>query len=684
MSTHVGDLLDTARRQGFVGRRRELADFDDALEGRSAQRVLFVHGEGGIGKTTLLLEFRARARAAGRTVVQVDGRDVDPSPEGLATAVRIALDPQNGDSPIEELLTGAVLLVDGYEELTPIDDWLRKDLIPSLSTDIVVVLAGRDLPTAPWRTDPGWRHLVAVHRLDNFDAAESGELLANAGVQPPIRPRLVTLGRGHPLTIALLADLAATGEVPDTLADAPDLISILLESFLRDVPSEAHLTGLATCAIARLTTEDLLARLVGGAAPVVWQWLARRPFVIRDPRGLFTHDLARDVLDAEFERRAPEQYREYHRIIHAHAVTALRAATGLDRQLHAQQLLFLKRNSPLTYMVAALRAQGSATVVPARHDEHDQVCSIIERHEGPTSAHFARSWLAEQPEHLNVVRTGDGIAALAYHLLCPSGSVLEDRDPVVRAVLDHVAKKGPLRPGENIDINRYLAGTREHQRDQYAVLAGPVSCIIEWLARPLAWSFIVVIDVEFWRVYFDYMAFAPLVEVDVDGLRHVVYGIDWRRLPIDAWFDLMYERSRSGATGPPPATLIRPAPLDRASFGAAVRAALQMLHRPDQLAVNPLVGSALAATTAGPTVGQLRTTMENAIASLGNEPKGEQLRAVLHRTYLRAAPTQEAAAEVLDLPLSTYRRYLAKALEQLTDLLWTIEIGDVRLPTRPE
>ena len=56
---------------------------------------------------------------------------------------------------------------------------------------------------------------------------------------------------------------------------------------------------------------------------------------------------------------------------------------------------------------------------------------------------------------------------------------------------------------------------------------------------------------------------------------------------------------------------------------------------------------------------------------------------VAMRTYLRAAPTQEAAAEVLDLPLSTYRRYLAKALEQLTDLLWTVEIGGLHLPTKP-
>jgi hypothetical protein len=52
---------------------------------------------------------------------------------------------------------------------------------------------------------------------------------------------------------------------------------------------------------------------------------------------------------------------------------------------------------------------------------------------------------------------------------------------------------------------------------------------------------------------------------------------------------------------------------------------------------------------------------------------------VLDRTYLRAAPSQEAAAEVLDLPFSTYRRRLGRATERLTDLLWAVEIGQVRL-----
>lgn len=673
MANRLGEVLDAERHRNFVGRRRELAGFDDAVGGLSPRRVFFVHGPGGIGKTTLLLELHARARAAGRRVVMLDGREVDASPEGFELALaRHRAGPTDGD---------AVLLVDGYEELAPIDAWLRDEFIPGRPAGYVVVLAGRAAPTSAWRVDAGWRHLVEIYPLDPLNAGESAELLARAGVAEPDRARLVSLGRGHPLAMALLADAARAGVVPARLADVPALVSALLDSLLRDAPTQAHVTGLAVCARVWTTTEDLLRDVVGPEAPDVWAWLEQRPFIVTGPRGLTPHDLARDVLDTEFERRSPERYRALFRVLHDNTVTSLRAATAGDRHLWAQHLMHLHRKAPFTAAINELRAQGSTALVPARREDHTAVLSLIERFEGQASAELAAAWLVEQPDELSVVRVDGEVAGYAFHVFHPTGSPLEERDPVMRAALRHVAVAGPARPGEQVDVVRFCGGRQDHQRDPYAVLAGPVSSLVAWVTRPLAWSFVFVIDTEYWGPVFDYLGFAPLVEVEVEvgGLRQVGYGMDWRRLPVDVWLTMMSDREQTGITGPPPASLLRPPPLDRAGFAAAVRAALADLPRPDRLATNPLMASTLA--TDGP--GPLRTKIVTAIDCLRDEPKGATLGAVLTRTFVRGAPTQEAAAEVLGLPFSTYRRHLTKAIEQLTDLLWAVEIGAVRLPVRP-
>jgi hypothetical protein len=656
----LGDFIDSARQDGFAGRRTELDSFDAALSGRSSRRVLLVHGPGGIGKTMLLLEMRARARAAGRDAVMLDGREVDPSPEGLTGAL----------SP------GDVLLIDGYEQLGPIDGWMRTEFLPSRPADHVVVLAGRDPPAQAWRADPGLRHVVAIHRLDDLDDADSEDLLARAGVPEPVRPRLLRLGRGHPLALGLLADAALTGSVPEELADVPDLVSALLESLLQDAPSDAHMMGLATCAKAWLTTEDLLRDTVGAEAPAVFAWLRRRPFVVSRPRGLTPHDLTRDVLDAEFERRSPDRYRSLHRIVHDHVVAGIRAAAGPDKQLLAQHLLYLHRRSPFTTVFYALRARGSAAVVPARPDEYAQLVSMVERAQGAPNAALAERWLADQPDHVWVVRTDEGLAAFALYLFCPTGSTLEERDPVVRAILGYVAETAPMRPGERTSIGRFIGSARE-VHDGYELLAGSTSSIIQWCSEPAAWSFLVFDDDQYWAPHMDYIGFRRLVVVDSDGVRYAVYGHDWRRFPVESWLELMEQREHAGGTGPPPESMLRPPPLSRAAFGAAVRSALQHLNRLDQLAASPLVGTAL-----GDTAGEVRSGVNEAIRRLADEPKGDQLAAVLHRTFVRAAPTQEAAAEALGQPFSSYRRYLARAIDQLTDMLWAVEIGTLDLRRR--
>ena len=654
----LGDVVEDVRGRGFVGRAAEIASFDDALAGRSERRVLFVHGPGGVGKTTLLLHLRGRARQADRSAIYLDGREIEPSPEGFVLAVQAAG------------ATAPVLLVDGYEQLTPIDGWLRRDLVPSLPDDAVVVLAGREAPVPAWRSDPGWRGVVAVHPLGNLDDADSAALLERAGVAGQDREQIMMLGRGHPLALALLADAALTGTVPQSLADAPDLISALMGSLVRDAPSDAHLVGLATCAKAFLTTEDLLRRTVGDGAPVVWDWLRDRPFVTARPLGLTPHDLTREVLDAEFGRRWPDRYRDLHRVIHDYVVAGLRDATGMHRQLLAQHLAHLHRTGPFAAQFRSMREHGSASVVRARPEEHEEIITAVGTALGPESARLARDWLKEAPDGASVVRTPQGISGFAYHVFCPGTTAVERRDPVVRAILDHVARVAPLRPGEQVDIARFLYGENAAQSDRYAVFAGSVSSIVEWCGRPRAWALILSVDPDFWGPFFDYLAFRELFEVTFDGRRYVVYGNDWRRFPVDTWLDLMNEREQTGGSGPPPEALQRPAPLDREAFRAAVRTALPQLHRPDRLAGCALVGTSLGGDPAA-----VRATVRAAIDGLAGLPRGEPLRAVLHRTYVSPAPTQEAAAEVLGLPFSTYRRHLAKAVDELADRLWALESG---------
>lgn len=658
MSARLSDLLDAARHDNFVGRREQLAAFDAAVAGTSPHRVLFVHGPGGVGKTTLLMELRLRARQHGRDAVLVEGRDVDPSPEGFRAAAAGA----------------SVLLVDGYELLAPIDAWLRDDFIPGLPAEAVVVVAGREPPGAPWRTDPGWRSIVGIHRLAFFDETECLELLARAGVAVGVQRHLTKLGRGHPLAMAMLADAAAAGPVPDTLAEVPDLVTALLETLVRDAPTPAHVAGLAACAKAWLTTEELLGELVGDAAPQVWAWLRQRPFIFCGPRGLWPHDLVREVLDAEFDRRFPERFRDFHRVIHDHVVAGLKRATGLDRQLLAQHLIYLHRRSPLTAAYSQLRGEGAA-VVPARPADLPAVYAMADKGFTPTSRRLLEEWATEVPSTVSVVRTAGGVAAFACNVAYPTGSTMEDRDPVVRAVLDHVARTAPVRPGEQVAICRFLLGQTPgnppSERELSSVLAGSVSSLMEWVSRPLAWAFIVFTDVAFYSAFFEYLTLTPQLEVTVDGVRHAVYGIDWRRLPLGPWLDLMNEREHSGGTGPAPEHLLRPPPLDRATFAAAVRAGLQDLHRPEKLAASPLAGTAL-----GPDV---RSALVSAVDTLGRDPKGEVLRSVLLKTYVRSAATQEAAAEALGLPFSTYRRHLGRALDQLVDVLWAVEIGEIPL-----
>jgi hypothetical protein len=116
--------------------------------------------------------------------------------------------------------------------------------------------------------------------------------------------------------------------------------------------------------------------------------------------------------------------------------------------------------------------------------------------------------------------------------------------------------------------------------------------------------------------------------------------------------------------------------LSQPEFVEAVRQALRDYTRPDLLAANLLMCSRLVVETTDSTPSPLvlQKLIQDAANSLTANPKEEKFYHAVYRTYLKPAPSQEAAAELLDLPLGTYRYRLARGIERIADWLWRREI----------
>jgi AAA ATPase domain len=135
VSGRIADRLASARRRRFVGREQEIEIVRSALQSAEPSFVApHLTGAGGVGKTTLLQEFARAAHEAARAVVRIDGRNIEASPLGFLVALGDALGADRCDVPavVERWPAGGVLLIDTYERLAPIDDWLRDTLLPQL------------------------------------------------------------------------------------------------------------------------------------------------------------------------------------------------------------------------------------------------------------------------------------------------------------------------------------------------------------------------------------------------------------------------------------------------------------------------------------------------------------------------------------------------------------------------
>jgi hypothetical protein len=302
--------------------------------------------------------------------------------------------------------------------------------------------------------------------------------------------------------------------------------------------------------------------------------------------------------------------------------------------------------------------------------------------EGDASAAIAERWLHLQPEAFVVVRDARdatrGFAALLDLTAAPE----QDRrtDPGAEAAWEYAHRNAPPRPGQVVTQTRFVVDGAAYQAPSPTLNAVPIATLQRYLQTPqLAWDFLALYEPEPWDEYFALADLPRAAGADfvVGARRYGLYGHDFRRLPVDGLMELWTERvlTQDVTLRPPIADDVLV--LSQADFTEAVRQALRDLHRPDLLARNPLVRTRALRDHADddePGAAALESLLRAAVDALGEHPRDDkQLRAV-DRTYLRAAPTQEAAADVLGLPFSTYRRHLAQGVGRIVAWLWNREL----------
>ena len=690
--------LRAARKQRMVGRDEECARFLAAITAETLPYdILFIYGPGGIGKSALAAEFVAICAEHAVACHLIDARHIEPSPVTFLATLPPELRASEDGEPAENL-PRHTLIIDGYDHLAPLDGWLRQSYLPELPENTLVALISANPPMPEWRTDPGWRSLIALMPVRNLTPEASRAYLRAANVPEAQMRAVLDFTHGHPLALALVADVFA--QRPDVVfqpENEPDIIRTLLESLVQKAPGPAHRAALEVCALVRLTTEPLLKVMLGMSdVRSLFDWLRTLSFIEADRRGIYPHQTAREALVADLRWRNPDWHAELHARARAYYSDRLKHTHDLEQQQETLfDYIYLHRHSPiLRSYLQGMPSQGGPSFFTdtLRPADIPALLAMVARHEGEESARIAEYWLARQPQGALVQRDSSGqpvgfLLTLALHEVEPTDS---DADPATRAVMGYLRAIGSLRPGERALFYRFWMAGNTYQDFSHAQAHIGVHVVRSYLTTPrLAYSFFPVAAPEFWDMILRYADLQRLseAEYDVGGRHYSVYGHDWRATSPMAWLNLLAEREMSltPQLSEPPAPVETLLALSEQEFAAAVYSALKDFRRGDRLRSNPLLRARLVIDRAGRDASQpdraaaLRALVTEAAESLRATGVAREVRyyRVLHHTFFQPAPTQEDAAELLDIPYGSYRRYLNQAKKRIVEMLWVWELHGV-------
>jgi len=622
----------------FVGRDAELAAARAFLGAETPRRLLWVCGEGGIGKSALLREIGRMALTMHYTVHRIDGRRIGEDSVLLAEAIA----PVWGQER-------PLLVIDGFDQMRPLGPHLRSDILPRFPSGARVAVARRSQPEAGWSQD-GWDALSTKFILQPLVDLDARELIARLHVDDAVEAsNLVQWAAGLPLALTAGAELAlALDHRPSERATFETWVGpALLRQVVDDEVGDLNRDVLLAAAITPTVDAPMIRDLLGVDPAPVMAWLRGLSFIEAVGTRVAMHERLRAALHAELRRTDAEYERDLRRRTADHLYE--RASAGETRLINELRLLISNDNAVRWGLGEEVGPLYRTDDVQPGDAEH-----IAEQlgAQGEVWWQRVQRWFEEAPDHVVVIRGADGVAAGCGLWTTPATSPSwADADPLAGPWLAHARLHAP---DDNavmlLDVVDLLAN--EGAVSPVVSLGNAAVITRCGLSNP-RWIYASVVSQDVQTLEFvGALGFVRVPELDHNDPRRPLTSIVRDHGPggvVAGTRDLVY---RDLGLQPPTAFDNR----------EAVRQALRDYHDSIALANNPLARGAGALPRAETVRALVLAALDLAFGARDDD---QLTRSVIERGYIRPDGGHDRAQRELFMSRTTYFRRSSVGVDRI-------------------
>ncbi|MFP7296267.1 AAA family ATPase [Neobacillus niacini] len=319
--------LNGVERNFFVGREKELEILRNHAAGHKKSQWLHIYGQSGIGKSTLLHQFMAELDNG--EIYFIDGSKTIRSKEDvlvqLASQLRRAgewdLHEQDQEEIVNRIIRRSaqmdsqiVLLLDTFENWRSVEEWL-PEWLGKIEESVRIITAGRHPLTGGWLRS-GWANFIKTLHLSSLTPIDVDLYARKRGlVSNETKSQLFQFSRGIPLAMTLVAEMMSKGNRYKPLArvEQHQLISVLMEELFEGLEAPVRRLLEAASVFWRFNEERLSALLNQEIDYESFRKLIKMPFIILKEDGWMLHDAVRSWALEDLMLRKPQAYEQMRR-----------------------------------------------------------------------------------------------------------------------------------------------------------------------------------------------------------------------------------------------------------------------------------------------------------------------------------------------------------------------------------